>query len=199
MTPSPAFDRAGSSPGEPVSRQLPGSRPHRRRVLRRLPADLLWQQCEEGQFTPPSGSLFPFPRLAPEEADGHPLSRSGRHLFRRRCLARDDANLAIDALNSLYGCSELEARADCSATMSASLSAAARSVQGRILTAVARFRPPSVPSPQAAAAELLGCRLDYLGEGATTGLYDSTRVSLPTLQSAPVPLRGVVSGSEGRP
>ena len=81
---------------------------------------------------------------------------------------RGDANLAIDAMYALYGCSEMECSFDRSASMSASLQAAVRSAQGRIITAVTATRPHFLPDPHAAAAELLGSRLDYLGQGTTT-------------------------------
>ena len=118
----------------------------------------------------------------PESLSG--TSRISRQRLRRRLSVWQDVNETIDALNGLYGCSD-PFKASSGHTTDAN--PAQRSVLSRVTSLISRRRPRTVQQPKPAARQLLGTRLDYVGDGTTVEPYDALRVSLPEGQSSPIP------------
>ena len=141
-----------------------------------------------------SSELFPIPYIEqrPQEAGGRG-KKARRHAARRQAVWRE-SNEAVASLNCLYGCEEIPCGPEDKGRSGKPhlRSSAHESVHKHVISSVAFSRPDKVVEPRVAARELLGSRLDYLGDGTTVEDYDPDRVSLPSKQVIPVSLRAVL-------
>ena len=142
----------------------------------------------EESFT---GQLFPIPPLPGPPPLYTGSGKKGKLRCRRRREVWNDAAEAVDALNMLYGVGFQNLPADTTSPVGQTHS----SIHSRIMRRIARRRPEHVPKPSAAARQLLGSRLDYMGDGTTVEPYDESRVSLPGAGHKAVPLESVLDSN----
>ena len=128
-------------------------------------------------------SLFPLPFPPQPGRVGCSYKSSRRH--RRRLGVWRDVCQSVSSLNALYGCGG-------EASPNHVASPGQASALTHILKTIARRRPGDVQEGRAAAGQLLGSHLDYVGEGTSVVCYDPDLVSLPQGQQPPVRLRDVV-------
>ena len=141
---------------------------------------LAWPVHGHPSFSPKPQELFPLPRIE-RTFPGVTGSRSSRRKAARRQDVLDEANFAVDSLNSLYGVVTPDAAVVPTAAQSSS--------HHHILDCIASARPSHVPSPREAIGKLLGSpHPEYLGDGSTVEPYDAERVSMPRLGAKAIPV-----------
>ena len=159
-----------------------------------LPEATKWAYRVQDHGRRQGSELFPIPPIecAPTGAVGGG-KKARRNAVRRRDVWME-SNEAIAALNCLYGCDEMPlGQSDKGRSGQPQLrSAVHESVHKHVIQSVASSKPAKVLEPRVAARELLGSRLDYLGDGTTVEDYDPDRVSLPKKQVVPVPLQSIL-------
>ena len=138
-----------------------------------------------------TGQVFPIPPLPGPPPLYTGPGKKGKLRCRRRREIWSDAAEAVDALTMLYGVSFQNLPVDTMYPVGEMHS----SIHDRIMRRIARRRPEHVPKPSAAARQLLGSRLDYMGDGSTVEPYDESRVSLPGAGHKAVPLESVLDSS----